>query len=312
VESVTRPSGGRITVLADNSVGGRGLLGEHGLAVWIEMDDRRVLFDTGQGFALGPNAAALGVDLSTTGAVVLSHGHYDHTGGLGEALRRAPESRLYAHAAVFAEKHARNRDGTSRDIGMPGRHEMLARAQAFLVSVDSPTEVAPGLYATGPVPRLTEFEDTGGAFFLDRDCARPDPLVDDQALYLETAGGTAVLLGCGHAGMINTLWYVRTLTGDRPIRTVIGGMHLRTASDERVRRTIVELERLGTPHLYPCHCTGFTASARFWQKFPNRCSPCAVGTTIGLDDADDRAGPGRRPEPSHRPGSSAESGGRGR
>ncbi|MGC8635257.1 MAG: MBL fold metallo-hydrolase [Candidatus Limnocylindrales bacterium] len=299
MEQTARPPRDRIIVLADNTVGSRGLLAEHGLALWIEFADRRVLFDTGQGFALGPNAAALGVDLSAAEAVVLSHGHYDHTGGLGEVLRRAHDPRLYAHPAAFADKYARNPDGTSRDIGMPKRQELRRRAQASLVPLDSPAEVAAGLHATGPVPRLTDFEDTGGAFFLDRGCTTPDPLLDDQAVYLETAAGTVVLLGCGHAGMINTLWYVRSLTDGRPIRAVIGGMHLRTASDERIRRTIVELERLGRPSLYPCHCTGFTASARFWATFPDRCAPCMAGMIIGLDDDRDlargeiRSAPGR-------------------
>lgn len=311
MEEIRQP-GGRIIVLADNSVGSRGLLAEHGLALWIELGGRRVLFDTGQGFALGPNAAALGVDLSRAEAVVLSHGHYDHTGGLGEVLRQARNPRLYAHPAAFADKYARNSDGSSRDIGMPNRGEMLTRTRASFVPVDGPIEVAPGLRASGPVPRLTEFEDTGGPFFLDRDCATPDPLPDDQAVYVETSGGIVVLLGCGHAGMINTLWYVRTLTDGRPIRAVIGGMHLRTASDERVRRTIVELERLGSPRLYPCHCTGFTASARFWGTFGDRCSPCAVGTIIDLDGERNLARTESHLAPGRRPGRPARTGTRAR
>jgi 7,8-dihydropterin-6-yl-methyl-4-(beta-D-ribofuranosyl)aminobenzene 5'-phosphate synthase len=307
----TQPRRDRVIVLAENSVGSRGLLAEHGLALWIEFADRRILFDTGQGFALGHNAAALGVDLSTAEAVVLSHGHYDHAGALGEVLQRTRDPHLYAHPAAFADKYARNPDGTSRDIGMPKRQELLPRVQASLVAVDSPAEVAEGVHATGPVPRVTEFEDTGGAFFLDRGCTTPDPLLDDQAVYLETDSGTVVLLGCGHAGMINTLWYVRSLTSGRPIRAVIGGMHLRTASEERIRRTIVELEGLGRPSLYPCHCTGFTASARFWQTFPDRCTPCIVGTVIGLDDGDPAARK-TRPAAGRLPGTPGQTGTPGR
>ena len=297
------PSVRRIIVLADNSAGTRGMLAEHGLALWIELGGHRVLFDTGQGLVLGPNAGVLGVDLEMTEAVLLSHGHYDHTGGLGEVLRLARGPRLYAHSAAFAEKYARNPDGTSRDIGLPGRDDVLARVRDSLVLVDGPAEVTTGLHVTGPVPRVTAFEDTGGAFFLDAACTRPDPLVDDQAVYFETAAGTVVLLGCGHAGMINTLLYVRTLTDNRPIRAVIGGMHLRSASDERVGRTIVELERMGAPRLFPCHCTGFTASARLWHAFPDRCAPCTVGAVVEFDDdprdvtrAEGRLEPDRQPD----------------
>jgi 7,8-dihydropterin-6-yl-methyl-4-(beta-D-ribofuranosyl)aminobenzene 5'-phosphate synthase len=292
---VTRRTPVRITVLADNSAGSRGLVAEHGLALWIELGDHRVLFDTGQGLALGHNAGVLGVDLATTEAVALSHGHYDHTGGLGEVMRLAGRVRTYAHAAAFADKYARNPDGTSRDIGLPGRAATLAGLHGCVALIDGPAEIVPGIHLTGPVPRVTTFEDPGGPFFLDPGCSRPDLIVDDQAAYIDTHAGSVVLLGCGHAGMINTLLYIQTLTDNRPIRSVIGGMHLRTASDERVSRTIRELERLGSPWLHPCHCTGFTASARLWHAFPDRCTPCTVGTVLAIDD--DGSDAARLPDP---------------
>ena len=120
-----------------------------------------------------------------------------------------------------------------------------------------------------------------------------------------------MILGCGHAGVINTLWHVRTLTDGRPIRSVVGGMHLRSAREERLLRTIVELRQLGSPRLYPGHCTGFTASARLWHEFPDRCSPCAVGTIIDLDGERDfarmerHAAPGRHPVNPPQPGTRA-------
>lgn len=280
------PAERRITVLADNSAGRRGLLGEHGLALWIELGAPRVLFDTGQGLVLGSNAGLLGIGLEMTDAVLLSHGHYDHTGGLGDVLHLEHRPSVFAHRAAFGDKYARNPDGSSRDIGLPGREDVLSRAQDVLVLVDGPAEVVAGLHATGPVPRITAFEDTGGPFFTDAACTQPDPLIDDQAAYLETAGGTVVLLGCAHAGMVNTLLYVRALTDNRPIRSVVGGMHLHAASEERVDQTIAALERLGAPSLFPCHCTGFKATARLWQAFPDRCTPCTVGTVIEIDVPD--------------------------
>ena len=273
---------GRITVLVENTAGGRGLLGEHGLSFWIEWDGKRFLFDTGQGHVLLKNARRLGIGLDHMDVVVLSHGHYDHAGGLGDVLRSSRATTVYAHPAAFDAKYARNLDGSARDVGMPGLDEEMIRDMAELVLVEGPTELCCGLHLTGPVPRTTDFEDTGGAFFKDRACVEPDPLVDDQAAFIETQAGTVVILGCAHAGVINTLRHVQSLTGNRPVHTVIGGMHLLHASPERMDKTVGELRRLDVQRLLPCHCTGFEAAARMWSEFPGRCASCPVGSVVDV------------------------------
>ncbi|MFA4944795.1 MAG: MBL fold metallo-hydrolase [Lentisphaeria bacterium] len=271
---------GQITVLVENTAGGRGLLAEHGLSFLIELGGKRILFDTGQGGVLIANARRLGIRLEQVAAIALSHGHYDHTGGLGDALRNSRAPTVYAHPAAFGPKFARSADGTAREIGMPSLDERMVREMAELVWVQKPTEVGGGLHLTGPVPRATQFEDTGGAFFTDRSCTQPDELMDDQAAFLETEAGTVVILGCAHAGVVNTLRHVQTLTGNRPIHMVIGGMHLLHASPERMDKTVAELRRLDVQRLLPCHCTGMAAVARLWQEFPGRCAACPVGTVL--------------------------------
>jgi 7,8-dihydropterin-6-yl-methyl-4-(beta-D-ribofuranosyl)aminobenzene 5'-phosphate synthase len=273
---------GRITVLVENTAGGRGLLGEHGLSFWIEWNDKRFLFDTGQGHVLLNNARRLGIALENMDAVVLSHGHYDHIGGLGEVLRNSRATIVYAHPAAFEAKYARNPDGSARDVGMPGLDEEMIRDMAELVLVEEPVKLCCGLHLTGPVPRTTDFEDTGGAFFKDCACVEPDPLVDDQAAFVETPAGTIVILGCAHAGVINTLRYVQELTDGRGIHTVLGGMHLRHAGPERMDKTVGELRRLNVQRLLPCHCTGFEAAARMWSEFPGRCASCPVGSVVDV------------------------------
>jgi 7,8-dihydropterin-6-yl-methyl-4-(beta-D-ribofuranosyl)aminobenzene 5'-phosphate synthase len=274
----------RITLLVENRAEGPGLLGEHGLAYWIEYDGRHVLFDTGQGSVLVGNAYKLSIPLRELDALVLSHGHYDHTGGVADVLKTNRPVTVYAHPAALAPKYARNGNGSAREIGMPYPAEKAIRQpQNRLVAIQQPTAIFEGLMATGPVPRQTDFEDTGGPFFLDRGCRTPDPLEDDQSLFLETAQGTLVLLGCAHSGVINTLRHIRQLTRNRPIWTVIGGMHLVQASPQRIQRTVEELQQLGVQRLAPAHCTGAAATAAIWNAFPEKCLPCHVGTQLEFE-----------------------------
>ena len=157
----------QITVLLENSVNTRGLRAEHGLAWHIQFGSHRILFDTGQSDLLIPNARALQLDLRDLEAVVLSHGHYDHTGGLKEVSELAPHARFYLHPARLA-KIFPPADGTGRAIGMNDENlEVLRGVGQSVIWTNSPTEVAEGIFVTGEIPRRNNFEDTGDTFFLD-------------------------------------------------------------------------------------------------------------------------------------------------
>jgi 7,8-dihydropterin-6-yl-methyl-4-(beta-D-ribofuranosyl)aminobenzene 5'-phosphate synthase len=271
----------RMTVLVENMARGRHLLGEHGLSFYIETGRHRVLFDTGQGKALLNNAEVLGVDLQDLDAVVLSHGHYDHAGGVAVLPVRATPLRLYAHPAAFETKFSRHDDGSVHDVGLPDPARRALKTETFQLTGDGrPAEVVENILATGEIPRRTDYEDVGGAFFTDEACKHPDLLPDDQALAIRTPQGVVVLLGCAHAGVVNTLDYVAELLGEGQFHAVMGGMHLMRAPEKRLKATIAALEHYDVRLVGPCHCTGIAATATLWNYFTEKCRECSVGTVL--------------------------------
>ena len=172
----------KITILVDNQADD-GLFAEHGLSFWIETEGKRILFDTGQGSALEPNARALDVDLGETDIVVLSHGHFDHTGGIPQVLQHARKTNVYCHPGVVQPRFS-IRDGTPKPVQMQ-RESMAAieklPAQSFH-RVSRPVSMSNRIGITGYIPRETSYEDTGGPFYLDSEGMRADPIDDDLAM----------------------------------------------------------------------------------------------------------------------------------
>ena len=270
-----------ITILVENTAADRGMISEHGLAYWIQRGETRILFDTGAGTALFHNAAALNIDLNTTSAIAISHGHYDHTGGLIRLLEILKQPvPVYLHPDALQSKYSGS-GGHAHPAGMTENElEAIKSMKHRLVFTECVTEIASGIYLTGKVPRITDYEDTGGPFFLDAGLTQPDPLDDDQSLYFDTDQGTVVLLGCAHAGVINTLKHIQHHTAGRNIHTCCGGMHLESAGEYRLAQTIIALKNMNIRKLGPMHCTGIAATVRLWTDLPGRCIDCHTGSIL--------------------------------
>ncbi|MEJ2701159.1 MAG: MBL fold metallo-hydrolase [Sedimentisphaerales bacterium] len=149
-----------------------------------------------------------------------------------------------------------------------------------VVWTQSPTEILDGVSLTGQVPRVNNFEDVGGPFFLDEGCSQPDPLLDDQALIIESAKGLVVVFGCAHAGVVNTLQRISELRQNENFYAVMGGMHLIHAGPERIERTMITFQQYNPRRIGPAHCTGGKAVEVFRSVFPERCFDCSTGKRI--------------------------------
>ena len=270
----------RITVLVENSVHRLGLVAEHGLSFHVQSGKHSLLFDTGQTDLVVINAETLRLPLDRVEAIVLSHGHYDHTGGVPAMLDVVPQARIFLHPAAFEKKFSQN-SGSSRQIGMSDCVAQAIRHRTGgFIETKGRTGIIEGVFATGEIPRATAYEDTGGAFFLDAEGTRRDPLMDDQALVIDLGRSVILLLGCAHSGVVNTLDHVQRLTNGKPVSALIGGLHLGSASEGRIQQTIARLRDAQLEMLAPAHCTGLPATAKLWSAFPALCRPAGVGTVF--------------------------------
>lgn len=257
----------KIGILVDDAAAD-GLEAEHGLSMLIEWAGKKILFDAGQGDALEHNSKKLGIDLSRIDAFVLSHGHYDHTGAVDVVMEQNPDVSVFAHSDILKTRYSLYPGQDPKESSMPSEERLIVEnlPDSQLNWITFPTEIMPGLWLSGPIPRLHPKEDTGGPFYTDPEGTEADLINDDMAMWVETDDGVIVICGCCHSGLINTLSYIRAVSSCEHIRGVIGGLHLKNASEERLAATATMLEVYHPDFLVPCHCTGEATIDFFKQR----------------------------------------------
>jgi len=270
----------RITILIENTAYKAGLKTEHGLSFWIEHGNNKILFDTGQSNAILHNAKVLDINLAQTDAIILSQGHYDHTGGLPSVINIASKAKIFLHPAATEPKYSQKTSET-KYIGMSDSAKKAIEG-CQITWTATPAAIFPGMSVTGQVPRLNDYEDVGGAFFADENCHRLDGLLDDQSLFIESSKGLIVVFGCAHAGVINTLDYISKLTGEKNIYAVMGGMHLLNANLARIAKTIEAFKKYQVRIIVPLHCTGQKPMKSLKKTFGDKCLFYGAGGQINF------------------------------
>lgn len=246
----------RIQIVVDNEAQD-GLVAEHGFSLWLEVDDEKILFDTGQKDALLYNAKKLNLDLDAIDTLILSHGHYDHTGGLADVLSCNHHVDVYCHAAAFLPRYSIH-NGIAKPVKMTTKamSSIGNLPEERLHWVTKSVKTSKAVTLTGEIPRNVDFETTGGSFYFDRDGKRTDAIVDDMALWVNSSKGLVICIGCCHAGIINTLNHIKDISGTKKIHTLIGGLHLKNADEQRLQKTIDLLKQEEIENIITCHCTG--------------------------------------------------------
>ena len=259
-----------VVTLSENTVALPGVLGEWGLSILVELDDFKVLLDTGASISVVHNATVMGIDISTVDKIVLSHGHFDHTGGLQQVLGAMKKNiDVVAHPDVWGAKHVRRPFQPGYIYaGIPFQRDALESLGASFMLSPEPVWLTGDVVTTGEIPMVTEYEDIDPGMFVKKgEEFLPDELLDDRAIVVKTSQGSVVICGCAHRGVINTLRHAQSLTGEECVHAVIGGIHLFRSSEERLELTIADLREMGVQRIGVSHCTGLPASARIAQEF---------------------------------------------
>ena len=277
------------TMLADDGIG------EWGFSALIDADGHRILFDTGaHPNTVLENAKELKIDLSDVQDVVLSHFHDDHTTGLmtlrNELSKKNPAalSRVHVAKGIFLERRGKD---TNPMIAV--KKEFEATGGKF-IEHDRVDEVLPGVWLTGPVPRVYPEKNYPAGIEVKEDGKWvEDDVPDDQSLVFNTDRGFVLLAGCGHSGLINTLTYARKEIGPAPVDAAIGGFHLYNASDATLDWTADKLKEFQTAQLMGAHCTGIESVYYLRRKMGLSRHTCVVGTVGATFDLKDGIKTGR-------------------
>ena len=245
----------KLTVLAENTAS-HGFIAEHGLSYLIEYDNKTILFDTGYSDVFLQNAKKLNIDIETVNTIVLSHGHWDHCGG----LRYLKNKTLICHPKAFIKRF--------RKIGnIPLENIFSAKDienKFNLITSASPYYINENMIFLGEIPRINTFENQPSTYITET--GENDNVIDDSALVINDKDGIIVITGCSHSGICNIIDYAKKVTQNNKVKAVIGGFHLKQ-NNSRLKKTIEYFKKEKINHIYPSHCTELPALAAFHFEF---------------------------------------------
>lgn len=266
----------RISVLCDNEVSNNSLSKEWGLSMAVELPGESLwLWDCGASDLFLKNSLQMGITPANAKGIALSHGHWDHTGGMDALMEAGFLGPVYAHPDFAAERYSKNKDGSAKDAGFPCEYPGT-------IIVRDHVELDDGLFMITSIPRREGFFEATEGLFTDRELSVTDKIPDDAFLLFMSSSGPVVILGCCHSGLGNSMYHLRDLTGIDKVHAIIGGLHLFKADETEFENTAEIIEEFTPEVVAPGHCTGKDAFDFLRQRLSCEILPMGSGAVYNF------------------------------
>lgn len=273
-----------IKFLVDNRSGREEIKSEHGLSIYLEADGRKILFDAGATDLCIENAEKMGIDLGDVDLAVVSHGHYDHTGGFPEFCQLNEKAPIFIHKNAFRESYGYTADGNKKDpSGIRWTQEEKEIMGPRVILTEGPIAITKNIVITGTVPLAKGFQPTESFYYLDEDGNEvEDDLSHEQCLVIREEDGIAIFSGCSHRGVISALEAGMKMFPGEPVKLLVAGMHLYSTDEERRNHVIHQvvdqiLIEQRIKKIMPVHCTGEEAIKTLEQALGSHCIAAKAG-----------------------------------
>lgn len=265
--------------LVENKTDNPGIMAEHGLSIYIEADDKKILFDAGATDLLIANAKRMKVDLGAVDFAAVSHGHYDHTGGFPAFCEINDEAPIYIHKNAFRESYGLKKGSLKKDpSGIMWSKTEREDLEERLIFTDGPLYITENICITGTVPFAEGFKPTE-KFYYDDGCGEmvEDDMSHEQCLVVRQPEGLYIFSGCSHRGAISALNAGKAMFPGERVAVFVAGMHLYSASDEDRRSVIEQVAAENLDQVMPVHCTGIKAICDLKTKLGDKCVVATAG-----------------------------------